>query len=155
MIEDARSKGLTSEKTMWRSIEEMDSLLCMMEKEHPKEYWAFLRKQHGLLYNNHYTESFARWDVSKLKYTNKNGDKKEGEYWSAEQVEEATKGMPFPSGVNRWDKYVAANAAYADFCKRFDESQIIIIMHLFYFADEDWENPGTKIWEYFCCKYCK
>ena len=76
MIEEAKSKGLTSEKIMWQSVDDIDDILCVMKKEHPDMYWEFIRKQHGLLYGNHYTEDFAVWDVSKLKYTNKKGEKK-------------------------------------------------------------------------------
>jgi hypothetical protein len=156
MIEDAQAKGLGSEKIMWQSVDEIDEMLCMMKKEHPEMYWKFVRKQHGLLYNNHYTEDFARWDVGQLTYTNAKGEKKTGEYWTALQIEDATKGMVFPNGVTTWDKYVAANAAYSDFCKKFDDKQILEIMHLFYFADEDWgNNSSTKVWDYFCCRIAK
>jgi hypothetical protein len=149
MIEEAQAKGLGSEKVMWQSVGEIDDMLCLMKKEHPEMYWKFVRKQHGLLYNNHYTEDFAMWDVEHLKYTNKKGEKKEGGYWSIEQVEEATKGMSFPSGTTKWDKYVAYNATYADFCKKFDDAQILEIAYLFYFADEDFKGEG-KIWRYMC-----
>lgn len=148
MIEEAKSKGLTTDKMMWESVEDVDELLCMMKKEHPDKFWKFMRKQHGILYNGHYTEDFAEWDVAQLRYTNKKGEKKEGAYWTIEQVEEATKGMIFPSGVNKYDKFVAFNAAYADFCKKFEDAHILDIAYLFYFADEDWHNPSTKTWEY-------
>ena len=148
MIEDAKAKGLTSEKIMWESVAELDDMLCIMKREHPDMYWKFIRKQHGMLYANHYTEEFAMWDVSQLRYTNRKGEKKEGAYWTVEQIEEATRTMSFPNGVNRWDKYVAANAAYADFCRKFDDAQVLEIMYLFYFADEDWKHPATKVWEY-------
>lgn len=149
MIEDAKAKGLTSDKAMWESIDELDEMLCVIKKEHPDKYWKFIRKQHGIMYNNHYTEDFAMWDVEQLRYTNKKGEKKEGAYWSVEQVEEATKGFIFPSGVNKWDKWVAFNAAYADFCKKFDDDQILEIGYLFYFADTDFSKEG-KIWLYMC-----
>ena len=99
MIEDAKAKGLTSDKAMWESIDELDDMLCVMKKEHPDKYWKLIRKQHGIMYNNHYTEDFAMWDVEQLRYTNKKGEKKEGAYWSVEQVEEASKGFIFPNGV--------------------------------------------------------
>ena len=60
MIEDAKAKGLTSDKAMWESIDELDDMLCVMKKEHPDKYWKFIRKQHGIMYNNHYDEEFAR-----------------------------------------------------------------------------------------------
>lgn len=152
MIEDAKAKGLTSDKAMWESIDELDEMLCVIKKEHPDKYWKFIRKQHGIMYNNHYDEEFARWDIEQLRYTNKKGEKKEGAYWSVEQLEEATKGFIFPNGVNKWDKWVAFNAAYADFCKKFDDAQILEIGYLFYFADEDWQGRN-KIWEYTCLNY--
>lgn len=153
MIESAKTKGLTTEKMMWQGVDDLNDMLCIMKKEHPDKYWSFIRKQHGVLFGNHYDEEFAFYDVSQLKYTNKKGEKKEGGYWSVEQVEEATKGRPFPMGVNKWDKYVAANVAYSDMCKKFDDSQIIEIMYLMYFADEDWggkNGSATKIWDYMC-----
>ena len=58
--------------------------------------------------------------------------------------------MSFPSGVNKWDKLVAYNAAYADWSKKFDDAQILDIAYLFYFADEDWKHPSTKVWDYMC-----
>lgn len=147
LIEDARSKGLTSEKTMWRSIEEIDSLLCMMEKEHPKEFWAFLRRQHGLLYNNHYTEEFAQWDIEHMKPI--------GMYWTKAQVEEATKHMNFPSGTTSCDKWVAFNAFKNDLVDALEDEAILKAAHAFWFADKDWKDgkSSAKIWEYMMLNY--
>ena len=64
MIDDAKAKGLTSEKVMWASVDDMDNLLCVMKKEHPKEYWEFMRKQHGIMFHNHYDAAFAEYAVS-------------------------------------------------------------------------------------------
>lgn len=153
MIEAARASGHTSEKIMWNSIDSLEQVLCVMEREHPDMYWNFIRKQHGMLYNGHYSEEFAMYDVKHLRYTNKNGDKKEGAYWTAEQVEDATKKYQFPAGVNKWDKWVAFNVAYSDLCKKFDDAQILDAAFLLYFADEDWkDSSSTKIWDYMCCK---
>ena len=102
MIEEAKAKGITTEKMMWESMDDMEELLCVMKKEHPDKYWKFIRKQHGIMYNNHYTEEFARWDIEQMKPL--------GMYWSKSQVEEATKGMTFPSGTTSCDKWVAFNA---------------------------------------------
>lgn len=153
MIKEAKAQGLATEKTMWENIEDIQELLSDLKESHPEKYWHFIRRTHGVLFKGHYTEEFAMHDVKHLKYTNSKGEKKEGEYWSVEFVEEATRGMSFPAGVNKWDKYVAANATYADFCKKFDDAQILELMHLSYFADEDWKHPDIKVWEYFFCKY--
>lgn len=144
MVEDAKAKGLTSEKTMWASVDDVDGLLCIMKKEHPKEYWAFIRKQHGILYNNHYTEEFAKWDVSQMKPL--------GEYWSMQQIEEATKGMSFPSGTTPWDKYVAFNSSANDLKPTLTDDMVLKVAYAFWFNDKDWASSG-KIWSYMMCNY--
>ena len=150
MMEDAKAQGLTSEKMMWDSVEDVEDMLCALKKEHPDKYWKFIRKTHGLLFKGHYTEEFAMHDVKHLSYTNKKGEKKEGPRWTVDEIEEAVKGLSFPSGVNKWDKYVAFNAAYADYCKKFEDAQVLDIGYLSYFADEDYASPSTKTWDYMC-----
>jgi hypothetical protein len=141
MIEDAQAKGLGSEKVMWQSVGEIDDMLCVMKKEHPEMYWKFVRKQHGLLYNNHYTEDFARWDVEQMKPL--------GMYWTPVQVEDATKGMPFPAGTTTWDRFVALNAFANDLHGVIPDDQIIKAAYAFWFADKDFAKEG-KIWRYIC-----
>lgn len=139
MIEEAQAKGLGSEKVMWQSVGEIDDMLCIMKKEHPEMYWKFVRKQHGLLYNNHYTEDFAMWDVGQMKPL--------GMYWSLAQIEEVTKGMAFPAGTTPWDKFVAFNSFANDLHDTIPDEQIIKAAHAFWFADKDWKGEG-KIWKY-------
>lgn len=148
MIEEAQSRGLTTEAMMWESVEDMENVLCMMKEAHPKEYWAFMRKQHGRLFKKHYTEEFAHHDVKKMTWTDKEGRKHSGEHWSCEDIEEVTRGMSFSSNVNKWDKYVAFNAFHADTCKVLDEDEIIKAAYHFWFADED--APEGKVWIYMC-----
>ena len=154
-MEDAQARGLTSEKMMWESVEDVEDMLCALKKEHPTKYWKFIRKTHGLLFKGHYTEEFARYDIGQIHYTNRKGDKKEGEYWSVEQVKEAMKQFPIPAGVNEWDLYVAANILHSDLCKDLEDEQILKSVYSFFFKDEDWSADGstTKVWEYMCCKY--
>lgn len=152
MIEDARSKGLTNETAMWTSIDNLSEILEVMKAEHSDLYWKFMRKQYGILYSNHYGPDFAEYDVSQISYTDANGAHHTGRHWTKEEIEAATSGRRFPSGTTLCDKYVAYNAAYADFCKHFTEEQILDIAFDFYFADEDWKS-NTKVWDYFCCRY--
>lgn len=147
MVDHAKKAGLTNEKTMWGSIDSFSELLEELKESHPQMYWDFMREQHGIMFHNHYDEAFANWDVSQMHYTDKNGVKHYGAYWTAEQIESATQGMRFPQGTTKFDKFVAFNAAYSDFCRDFDDAQILKIGWLFYFADEDW-GSDTKIWEY-------
>lgn len=154
MIENAQRDGFANEKTMWKSVEGMEKLLCLIEKEHPEKYWRFMREQHGIMYNSHYDEEFAMYDVKNLRYTDKNGTKHTGAHWTCEQIEQATKGYSFPNGTNKWDKFVAFNVFYADTCKVLSEDHIIDSAYQFFFADED--APSCKIWKYMaamreCC----
>lgn len=151
MLESAKSAGLASEKTMWAGLESVSEMLCVMKREHPDMYWKFIREQHGVIYGNHYSEDFAMYDVEQMAHTNKEGKKESGGYWTLSQIEDATRSMQFPSGTNKWDKYVAFNSAHSDLCRKFDDDTILKIAHTFFFADEDWPTD-TKIWDYMCCK---
>ena len=141
MIEEAKAKGLTSERIMWDSVDDLDDMLCEMKREHPEKYWRFMRKQHGLLYNNHYDKTFAEWDVEQMKPL--------GAYWTANQIEDATKTMVFPNGTTVWDKYVAFNAFANDLHGVLPDDQILKAAHAFWFADKDFKKEG-KIWMYVC-----
>lgn len=141
MIEEAKAKGLTSDKLMWQSVDDLDVMLCDMKKEHPDKYWKFIRKQHGLMHNNHYDERFAMWDVEQMKPL--------GMYWTKQQIEDATKGLSFPTGTNEWDRLVAFNAFANDLHGVIPDDQIIKAAHAFWFNDKDWKGEG-KIWRYIC-----
>ena len=147
MVDSAKKAGVTNEKTMWESIDSFSKMLDKIKDIHPELYWKFMRKQHGIMFHNHYDEAFAMWDVSQMHYTDRHGVKKQGAYWTADEIENATAGMKFPQGTTKWDKYVAFNAAATDFSKDFDDAQIIKIAYDFYFADEDCGEDG-KIWDY-------
>lgn len=141
MIEEAQAKGLGSEKIMWQSVGDIDEMLCTLKEEHPDKYWKFIRKQHGLLYGNHYTEDFAKWDVEQMKPL--------GMHWTVAQIEEATRGLPHPSDTTMWDKFVAYNAFANDLHGTIPDDLIIKAAHAFWFADKDWVGGG-KIWRYIC-----
>jgi hypothetical protein len=157
MIENARKTGGWSEKIMLDSVDSIAGLLECVKKANKDAYWRFIREQYGIMNNCHYADKeFADWDVSQIAYTDKEGKKHTGAYWTCEQVEEATKAMSFPSGTTKYDKFVAFNLAKSDFCKKFDDAQILQIGYLFFFADEDWDADGkgsaTKVWDYVACK---
>lgn len=139
MIEEAQKKGVSSDKLMWESVDDLDAMLCDLKKEHPDKYWKFIRKQHGLMHNNHYDEKFAMWDVEQMKPL--------GMYWDAKQIEDATKGMSFPNGTTLWDKVVGFNAFKNDLDGIISDDQTIKAAHAFWFADKDWKGEG-KIWKY-------
>ena len=144
------------EAKMWASVAVLSEALEPMKETDKENYWFILRKMYGVMSDGHYNEEFAMYDVSMIEYTGRNGEKKHGGYWSADQVEEATRGFRFPSGVNKWDKYVGFNLMYSDLCRKMDDAQVLDAAYLFYFADEDWPGgSSTKVWDYVCCKHNK
>lgn len=71
MVDHAKKAGVTNEQTMWESIDSFSELLEELKESHPQMYWDFMRKQHGIMFHNHYDEAFAVYDVSKMSYTGK------------------------------------------------------------------------------------
>lgn len=147
MMLNAKAKGIATEQTMVNEINNIDHLLESLKAEHPDIYWEYIRDAHESAFGEHYDETFALNDVKNLSYTDRMGNKKNGEHWTMEEVKGATSNRKFPIGTTDWDKYVAFNAMYADLCKEFDDSQILKAGYLFFFNDEDWEGEG-KIWAY-------
>lgn len=150
MIEQARKDGVASEKVMNASVDSVDQLLESLRESHPEVYNAFIAKQHELLYGPHFNEMFAEMAVAGIAYTDASGKKHTGPYWTATEVDDATRGMVFPAGTTRWDKYVAFNSFKADVAKDLDDAQVISSAYSFYFADEDFDGHG-KIWRYIQC----
>lgn len=152
MVRNAHDSGATDEGKMWLAVQDLGQSLEMIKDKDPDLYWHIMRRQHGILYDRHYCKEFAEYDVSQIAYTNAKGEERNGAHWTRQQIVEATKGRPFPSRVNDYDKYVAYNVAYSDLCKSFDDAQILEAAYMLYFADEDWGSGKdcTKIWDYMC-----
>lgn len=151
-MEQARQDGVASEKKMWQSIDNVEELLEMIQEEHPCAYKKFMRRQHELMYGPHYNEVMAVEAVEDLEYIDKDGKEHTGPYWTASQIEEATRSMSFPSGTTKWDKYVAFNAFKSDVASKLDDPATLQVAHAFYFADADYEGEG-KIWHYMQCMH--
>jgi hypothetical protein len=148
MIEEARRTGKAGEAAMWASIESVGELLEELEEEHPERYWHFMRRAHESLNGPHFDCQFAKYTVEGLSYTDADGMHQTGPHWTPEQVEAAWARKAFKQGTTPWDKYVGANAMYADLCKEFGDEDILKAAYLFFFADEDWVGDG-KVWQYF------
>lgn len=146
MVEEARKKGTATEQKMWESVANIDGLLEQMRDKHPEVYAKFMRDQHELLMGRHYDEEWAEADLSKLKYTDKNGVVKTTPHWTKGEVIAATSGKQFPPGTTDCDKYVAYNSMYADMSRKFTDEQILDAAYIFYFSDED--APDGKVWRY-------
>jgi hypothetical protein len=146
MVETAVKNG-GGEKVMWSSVDVANEIMHYLKDQDPTMYDKFLRKSYESMCGKHYNQHFAEEDVDKLHSIDKDGKVRQGAYWTIEQVKEATADKKFPAGTTDWDKFVAYNAAWHDFSKRFEDKDVLCIGWLFYFADEDWKGEG-KVWEY-------
>lgn len=142
MMMQAKRDGVANEKIMWESVAAVDEVLNVFAEEHPAEFKKFVRKQHYLMYGAHYNEVLAIDDVNKINYTDKDGKHRKGAYWTAEQIDEATRSMAFPSGTTRWDKYVAFNLWRAKMGAHLDDAAVLTTGHAFFFADTNFPDGG-------------
>lgn len=150
-------KGASNEK-MKELTMILSDFLAPMKKVHKEKYWSLMRDVFGLLNDGHYDDKFSMHDVENIEYTDKQGAKHSGAYWSLEQAEEAMKKMQLPSDVNKYDFWVAINLSYSDLCKVLDDEQILKSACAFWFNDEDWPKEGkanTKVFDYMRCKHSK
>lgn len=150
MIEVFTKNG-GSEKKMWETVAITGEAMHYIKEVDPDKYDCLMRRLSESLYGKHYTKDFAMHEVSQFSYTDAAGTKHKGAHWTVEEVEAATAGKTFPTGTTKWDKYVAYNATYADFSKKFNDEQVLCAAYLFWFADEDWNGDG-KIWDYMSIK---
>lgn len=150
-------KGANTEK-MKELTMILSDFLAPMKKVHKEEYWALMRNIFGLLNDYHYDKCWAEHDIENIEYTDKQGVKRHGAYWTLEQAEDAMKKVQLPSDVNKYDWWVALSLSYSDLCKVLDDEQIIKAACSFWFKDEDWNKDGksnTKVFDYMKCKYSK
>ena len=150
-------KGASNEKIKELTMI-LSDFLAPMKKTDKEKYWSLMRDVFGLLNDGHYDDKFSMHDVEQIEYTDKQGAKHSGAYWSLEQAEEAMKKVQLPPDVNKYDFWVAINLSYSDLCKVLDDEQIIKSACAFWFNDEDWPKEGkanTKVFDYMRCKYSK
>ena len=155
LVKNAKEKNIWNEKTMWLSVQCISKFIDEIKEYNIDLYWNFMREQTGILNNYHYDKCWAEHDIGQIEYTDKQGNKHHGAYWTLEQAEEAMKKLQLPSDVNKYDWWVALSSTYADMCKVLDDDQIIKATYAFWFKDEDWKKDAkatTKIFDYYACK---
>lgn len=156
MVEQARKMGIGTEKKMEKSVEHVSEFLCELKEIHPEKYWNFIRKEFGNLFDGHYNEDFAMYDVSEMIHIDKTGKPHKGEYWSIRDIRKTELKAPPP--YNEWDLYVALNGAYHDKYEGMKErhpewkqekieNEIIHSAIDLYFKDADWGGK-RKVWDY-------
>lgn len=161
MIMEAQKGGLTSEKTMWASVANIEEVLTVVKEKMPEIYWAFIHKEHGNLNGGHYNEAMAKWDVSQMYYEGSDGGKHKAPYWTDEEIAtvwEKVKPMIKVKAYNMWDFYVVMNMMKADnynlLRKWWPQSTTeemngkLVDMAINYLNDDDARHKETKIWDY-------
>lgn len=154
LIDQAREQGLATDKKMWEALESLSNDLKIVKEKDENLYWHIMRHQHAILYDGHYSEKFANFDVNNLVHSGETDEEDSpimGAHWSRAEIISLTRDMKFHAKVNDWDKYVAFNAMYSDLCANMSEEDILKVAYVFYFCDNDWKpmkDDCTKIWDY-------
>lgn len=94
----------------------------------------------------HFDKESAERAISKIYYTTKDETEHNGAHWTMGEILTLTEKYTFKECVTNYDKWVAFNAAYADFNKVLSDEDIIEAGHAFFFDDED--APCDKLWRY-------
>lgn len=116
MIDEARAKGLTSEKIMLSSIADVEELLQTIKGDHEDVYWKFIKKQHEYLFGCHYNEMFGEWRIEQMFYKDKSGNVHHAPHWSKDDYKSTYDVVKskIPSSYNWWDFAVTLEMLYSD-----------------------------------------
>jgi len=104
------------EDMMWKTLSAVsDSIEDSMDERNKN---LLLRHLYGIMSGGHYNEEYALCDVSKMYYTDDNGNKKYAPYWTKEEVKDVYDSVrrDIPSEYNFWDFYVVLNMIKSDNC---------------------------------------
>lgn len=157
MIEEAKAKGLTSEKIMFASIDDVQELLMTIKEPHPDLYWRFIKRQHEHMFGHHYNETFGQWRIEQMFYKDKKGDVHRAPHWTKEQHKAAYDKVKsqIPASYNCWDFAVALESQHADTICLYrtwwpeatdaDLDQKVIEATVNFLNDDD--NPENKVWD--------
>lgn len=159
MIEEARAKGLTSEKIMNASIADVDELLGQIKEAHPELYWRFIKRQHEHMFGCHYNENFGMWRIAQMHYKDKAGAVHQAPHWTKDQYKTAyeTVKAKLPTTYNCWDFAVTLEMLYSDNICMYHtwwpdatDAQLegkVVEAAVNYLNDDD--DPDCKIWHRF------
>ena len=159
MIEEARAKGLTSEKIMNASIDDVQELLMTIKEAHPDLYWKFIKRQHEHMFGCHYNEAFGMWRIEQMYYKDKQGTVHHAPHWTKEQYKAAYDKVKsqIPASYNCWDLAVTLEMQHTDLICLFrswwaeateaELDQKVIEAAINYLNDDD--DPDCKIWHRF------
>jgi hypothetical protein len=159
MIEEARAKGLTSDKIMVASIADVEELLHKVREMDETLYWRFIKKQHEHMFGCHYNENFGEWRIKQMHYKDKAGTEHHAPHWPKDQYKTAYESVKakLPPTYNCWDFAVTLEMLYSDdicmyrrWWPEATEEQLegkVVEAAVNYLSDDD--DPDCKIWHRF------
>ena len=144
------------EGTMWSTLSLVSDAIDTLphsEKE------ALVRRVYGVMSDGHYNEEFAREDISKMYYTDEEGNRHYAPYWPDDALRslynEYKEEIP---DYNCWDWMVVMNMTKSDLCPLLQEwfpdddkdarNERIVRLSLNWMQDEDNPFGSSKIWRY-------
>lgn len=146
------------EATMWSTVaivsEAVEALMTEAEKN------SLIRRVYGMMSDGHYNEEFAREDIAKMYYTDRDGVKRYGPYWpdsALRSIYDKIKAQ-IP-GYNCWDWAVTMSMIKSDYCPLLTEwfpadnedirNERIVRLAINWLRDEDSPLGKSKTWKYF------
>lgn len=157
MMNEAKRKGLATEKVMWESVDDLENMLCVLQQEHPDMYWSFIKKTHKTIFGPHYNEEFGEWRIAQMRFRDKAGVEHQAPHWYKDdyrRVYEVSKPKLKNQRYTCWDLAVTLEMIYSDdFClykswwpQATDEQleEKVLEAAINYLNDDD--DPEGKIW---------
>ena len=145
------------EDAMWKSVSIISDAVERSMPEAEKK--ALMRKLYSAMSECHYNEEFAREDVSKMYYTDEDGNEHFAPYWTESQIKDVYESIRdnIPE-YNMWDFYVVMQMVKSDNCvlyrgwfpeaKAQDMDEKFVEAAIVWLNDPDYRYPSTKIWHY-------
>lgn len=146
------------EGMMWKAVSVISDAVDSYMPEEEKD--ALVRRVYGEMSDGHYNEEFAREDIKKMYYTDRDGNKHYAPYWTDDALMSLYRvhKNEIP-GYNGWDFVVTANMQLSDmypllrgwFPEETDEqlTQRVVELSVSWLKDEDNPLGNNKVWRYF------
>ena len=145
------------EAMMWKAVAVISDAVDSYMPEEEKD--ALVRKVYGEMSGGHYNEEFAREDVKRMYYTDRNGEKHYGPYWTEDALtsiyRQHKNEIP---GYNCWDFMVTMTMAKSDmypiitawFPELTDDgvNEKLVQYSINWLKDDDNPFGNEKIWGY-------
>ena len=144
------------EDLMWKSVEVISRAV---EEDMPEDKKAqLMRDVYNVVSSGHYNEQFAREDIAKMYYVDKDGKEHDAPFWPEPAIKELYESCKDKiSEYNFWDFAVTLTMVASDnWCMLMswfpditdaERNAKFVQMAINWLSDDDWPTD-TKIWDY-------